>query len=279
LLESVSKVGAALGLAAYVAGVLVVNGYLYGLGVAIADPSVVRGRLVYTGAGALLLGIASVGARAYWLRAAAPMWLLGVFAKQAEAPDRSERRAGQRRAIGVIFLVLPFALLCAMTGQDTNGSLAETIARAFDLDLFAVVTGASVALGYSSWKTPRLASLPRWMPVVALSAIGTASLLGYLLCVGQFVYPNLPQQVGGGRAESACLLLTGQGARAARASGVELGRDQMTRPLDVILRQSESFIVRTSKGDLVELSTKLIQGTVTARVSTGPKVMTTSRCV
>jgi hypothetical protein len=266
----------------YVVGLLTTNAYLYSLGV--ADFSLLRARFVLTGVVTLMpLAIALVGG----LYAADEIAALGGAAAGAARVSR-----WVLRDVGIP-VALFFLLFCFLFWYAAdNDPLAAARAAAL-LSVTCAVTVVVLLGGLAIFQlTSRRSggSLPRrrseafgqftaWVGIpgavvetVVLAVAGPLLVLTYIGWFGQYLYPVIPEQLGGGQARVVQLLIASEAIPAARELGLQVAQDApVTPPIKLLWEGDEIYVlhVPSPQGQaIVQLASDLVDGIVT-----GPPIM------
>lgn len=221
------------------------------------DPSALRARFAYTGAGILLIVATSVGC-----------FLLALFLIRTirEAAPTGGRRV-LRVAMAAVVALLPLAAVTALLRWEGQIPFANSslYGRAFALWVNAVVGGgaalAATAALFRQAPRPGKRVVPRWIAVLALSTYGLVFLAFYSALVSRHLYPVMPEQFGGGRPQAVRLLLSRDGSELAPRLGLPMcGGPPVSCRVSVIWRGEDFIAVRTPSREVVELDKSLVLG-------------------
>jgi hypothetical protein len=261
-LETTVKVAASLAVACYVGGLVTVSSYLYREGVSLVDPSALRARFAYTGAGVLLL-----------LSTTVALGLLGLGIarghnwRPTRGRDAPPRPSVAGRVAGCALVLLPFVgLICLLHwGGDVPFADGSLYPQAFSLWTVATVGGgAALASAVALFRRSPDAGdkgIPRWVAVAGLSIYALLFLVFYATLVSDYLYPRIPEQFGGGRPEPTRLLLSPEGVERAGDLGITAcGGSSLSCRVFLIWRGDDFVAVRTRDGTTVELEKSLILG-------------------
>lgn len=261
----------------FVVGLLTTNAYLYSLGV--ADFSLLRARFVLTGVVTLMpLAIALIGG----LYAADEIAALGGFAAGAAQVSRWVFRDV------VIPVALFFLLFCFLLWYAAGNDLLTSFRVAALLSVACAVIVVVLLGGLAIYQLTggRSGSLPRrrsqafgqftaWVGIpgavvetVALSVAGPLLVLTYIGWFGHYLYPAIPEQLGGGQPRVVQLLIASDAIPAARELGLQVAQDApVTPPIELLWEGDEIYVlhVPSPQGQaIVQLASDLVDGIVTA---------------
>lgn len=258
----------------YVVGFLTTNAYLYVLGV--ADFSLLRTRFILTGVLAII--------------PLAPALLGGVYAAVDMQVHRGEHGLTRRAYLWILAdIVLPFLFylfLFAVVAENdlyTSARLAALLSLICAVLVLAILF--TVAIYRASGRRPLSYLAQRKQPVnyehfrskfgvpdavvegMVCALVGLVLFLLYLGLFGQFFYPLVPEQMGGGRPRSAQLLIAGDGIEAAQELGLPVSVEAPLSPAVQLLWEGEnSYVVRLpapNQRSVVQLARGLVAGVVT----------------
>jgi hypothetical protein len=205
-------------------------------------------------------------------------------------------RAGRISRRGLLFLLgdvaVPFVLYFALFAVVSENELAASAREAALLSVLCAVVvlillGTLVAyraadqrplnrLFYrghpvASERLARRFGVPDTVLETTIVA-GAAALvlLGYIALFGQFVYPTIPEQIGGGRPRPAQLLFASGGIPAARELGIAVSADApLSPPLELLWEGEDSLAIGLPGADgraVVQIANSLVDGIVTGAV-------------
>jgi hypothetical protein len=276
-LEDVTKAGATLTVSLYVIGLLLINGYLFQLGV--TDFSLIRVRFIYTGA----LFVAFV------LLTSLPTFVLlqvvgGELVRRA--PERIEREAP-----AMMLLALRVSLMMLITPAFFSWALISTSESASPLRevvLAVVISIAGVALGfilYMAWGGLFLRMLPAMIsertsnggPSDPLKE-GRALLFYGQVLVSLFwllmfstlfmglIYPLIPDQFGGGEPKPVQLLIDNEAIAGVKDLGLNLRtKEGLSEPINLLYEGSQVYILRTNERVIIQVKKELVSGMIVRR--------------
>ena len=243
-IESFARVGGAAALGLYLAGLLVVNAYLFGLGV--TDFSPLNPRFVYTGAVVLFL--------------AAVAFVLFVTA--FSAVEGGVRKALLRPAL----VSLPLAAYVALLLQ--SGRLQGPVEALWQAGLLYASDIAFGLTAFSIWVTaaphrpeagvlwnkkviePTFAKVNKrfdWAGRILLILLVP---IVFGLCMtahGLYAYPEIPPQFGGARPTAAVVLLEG-------ALADQLGDASGRAEVRLLFESEDAFVAELESGRVIRLS-------------------------
>ena len=99
---------------------------------------------------------------------------------------------------------------------------------------------------------------------------GVVLFLAYIGLFGQYFYPTLPEQLGGGRTRVAQILVSGDAVPAVRELGLNVTEDApLSPPVHLLWEGEESYVIRLPRphqGAVVQIARGLVGGVVTGEV-------------
>jgi hypothetical protein len=99
---------------------------------------------------------------------------------------------------------------------------------------------------------------------------GAMLFLAYIGLFGQYFYPTLPEQLGGGRPRMAQILVSGDAVPAVRELGLDVTEDApLSPPVSLLWEGEESYVIRLPRphhGAVVQIARGLVDGVVTGEV-------------
>jgi hypothetical protein len=99
--------------------------------------------------------------------------------------------------------------------------------------------------------------------------------LAYIGLFGQYFYPTLPEQLGGGRPRMAQILVSGDAVPAVRELGLDVTEDApLSPPVQLLWEGEESYVIRLPRpnnGAVVQIARGLVGGVVTGQVLDRPE--------
>jgi hypothetical protein len=285
-IEDLSKLLAAVAIACYVIGLLVVNTYLYRLGV--SDFSLFRTRFAITGALALI-----------------PIWasLISISAVplliNSSRGDLHELRSLLRFFSHLVRLVAPIAVLfllgnaVGIRDRGVVGPFGLSLGLVFVLILGLAVAYAGVALVGArensmradddpdterSRKRGPLSGRPDALQMASqIAAVIVAPLplfllfIWYLYNVAVYVYPQVPQQFGGGRPREARLLFREDALQEAKYLGFGVAQNRLlSSPVRMLWENEDIYVIQSPEmlGDaIIRLDKSLVSAVVVDPVS------------
>ena len=273
LVRSVAIVGAIF----YVLGFLTTNAYLYKLGV--SDFSLLRTRFILTGVLTLApLVLALIG---------------GIYAAVDVTVYSGDDGLTNRAYLWVFAdVALPFALYFVLFSVVAEN---DVVTSARDAALLSAVCAvivlavlASLALYRKSERRPLSHLAHRGQPVsydrfterfgvpnaVVESMIfgvgGVVLFLAYIGLFGQYFYPTMPEQIGGGRPRVAQILVSGNAMPAVRELGLDVTEDApLSPPVELLWEGEESYVIRLPSPHhraVVQIARGLVDGVVTGEI-------------
>jgi hypothetical protein len=94
--------------------------------------------------------------------------------------------------------------------------------------------------------------------------------LGYIALFGQYFYPTMPGQLGGGRPRIAQILVSGDAVPAVRELGLDVTEDApLSPPVELLWEGEDSYVIRPPRprhGAVVLIARGLVGGVVTGEV-------------
>ncbi|MBA2596975.1 MAG: hypothetical protein H0V00_10175 [Chloroflexia bacterium] len=276
-LEMLVKSLAAIAAIFYVLGFLTTNSYLYLLGV--SDFSLLRTRFILTGVLTFMpIVLALVG---------------GIYAAVDVYAHNDEGPLSTRAYVWVLAdIALPFALYFALFYLVADND-AMTSAR--DAALLSVVCAvivlavlSSLALYRTSERRPLSHLARRRQPFnydrfsarfgvpdalvesMIFAVGGFLLMLAYIALFGQYFYPTIPEQLGGGRPRIAQVLIAADAVPAVRELGLEITEEApLSAPLELLWEGEETYVIRLPhphSRTVVQLARPLVAGVVTGQV-------------
>jgi hypothetical protein len=234
MVRSVAIVGALF----YVLGFLTTNAYLYKLGV--SDFSLLRTRFILTGVLTLApVVLALIG---------------GIYAALDATLHGSHTRLTSRAYLWILAdIALPFALyftlFSVVAENDVGASARDAALLSAVCAVLVLALLVSLALYRKSERRPLSHLAYRGKPVsydrfterfgvpsgvvetTIFAVAGVVLFLAYIGLFGQYFYPTLPEQLGGGRPRMAQILVTGEAVPAVRELGLDVTEDAPLSPL------------------------------------------------
>jgi len=278
LVRSVAIVGALF----YVLGFLTTNAYLYKLGV--SDFSLLRTRFILTGVLTLApLALALIG---------------GIYAALDVTVYSSHTGLTTRAYFWILAdIALPFALYFTLFSVVAEN---DVITSARDAALLSAVCAvmvlallASLALYRKSERRPLSHLAYRGQPVIydrfterfgvpsavvetmIFAVAGVVLFLAYIGLFGQYFYPTLPEQLGGGRPRVAQILVSGDAVPAVRELGLQVSEEApLSPPVQLLWEGEESYVIRLPRphhGAVVQIARGLVGGVVTGEILVLPE--------
>ena len=278
LVRSVATVGAIF----YVLGFLTTNAYLYKLGV--SDFSLLRTRFILTGVLTLApLGLALIG---------------GIYAALDATLYGSHTGLTTRAYLWILAdIALPFTLYFTLFSVVAEN---DVVTSARDSALLSVICAVmvlalllSLALYRKSERRPLSHLAYRGQPVsydrftdrfgvpngvvetLIFAVAGVVLFLAYIGLFGQYFYPTVPEQLGGGRPRRAQILVTGDAVPAVRELGLDVTEDApLSPPVQLLWEGEESYVIRLPRpnnGAVVQIARGLVGGVVTGQVLVRPE--------
>jgi hypothetical protein len=273
LVRSVAIVGALF----YVLGFLTTNAYLYKLGV--SDFSLLRTRFILTGVLTLApLALALIG---------------GIYAALDVTVYGSHAGLTTRAYLWVLAdIAFPFALyfilfsVVAENDPVTSARDAALLSAACAVIVLAAL--AAVAVYRKSERRPLSHLAYRGQPVTydrfterfgvpnavvettIFAVAGVMLILAYIGLFGQYFYPTMPEQLGGGRPRVAQILVSADAVPAVRELGLDVTEDApLSPPVELLWEGEESYVIRLPRphqGAVVQIARGLVAGVVTGEV-------------
>jgi hypothetical protein len=273
LVRSVAIVGAVF----YVLGFLTTNAYLYKLGV--SDFSLLRTRFILTGVLTLApLVLALIG---------------GIYAALDVTVYGSHAGLTTRAYLWILAdIALPFALYFTLFSVVAEN---DVVTSARDAALLSAVCAvivlallASLAVYRKSERRPlshlayrgqsvtydrfteRFGVPSTVIETMIFAVAGVVLFLAYVGLFGQYFYPLLPEQLGGGRPRVAQILVSGDAVPAVRELGLNVTADApLSPPVELLWEGEESYVIRLPRPHhraVVQIARGLVDGVVTGEV-------------
>ena len=273
LVRSVAIVGALF----YVLGFLTTKAYLYKLGV--SDFSLLRTRFILTGVLTLApLVLALIG---------------GIYAALDVTVYGSHAGLTSRAYLWILAdIALPFALYFILFSVVAEN---DVVTSARDAALLSAVCAvivlaalAALAVYRKSERRPLSHLSYRGQPVtydrfterfgvpsavIETTIFAVAGVELFVACIGlfgQYFYPTLPEQLGGGRPRVAQILVSGDAVPAVRELGLDVTEDApLSPPVQLLWEGEESYVIRLPRphhGAVVQIARGLVDGVVTGEV-------------
>ena len=266
----------------YVLGFLTTNAYLYKLGV--SDFSLLRTRFILTGVLTLVpLVLALIG---------------GIYAALDVTVYRGGAGLSTRAYLWILAdIVLPFALYFVLFSVVAENDIVTSARDAALLSgvcaIIVLAVLASLALYRMSERRPLSHLFSRGRPIsydrfterfgvpnaVVESMIfgvgGVVLFLAYVGLFGQYFYPAMPEQLGGGRPRVAQILVSGNAVPAVRELGLDVTEDApLSPPVQLLWEGEESYVIRLPRPHhqaVVQIARGLVDGVVTGEVLVLPE--------
>jgi len=278
LVRSVAIVGALF----YVLGFLTTNAYLYKLGV--SDFSLLRTRFILTGVLTLApLALALIG---------------GIYAALDATVYGGHTGLTTRAYLWILAdIALPFALyftLFSVVAENDVGTSARDAALLSAVCAIIVLALlVALALYRKSERRPLSHLAYRGQPItydrfterfgvpngvvetMIFAVAGVVLFLAYVGLFGQYFYPALPEQLGGGRPRMAQILVTADAVPAVRELGLDVTEDApLSPPVQLLWEGEESYVIRLPRPNnraVVQIARGLVGGVVTGQVLVRPE--------
>ena len=278
LVRSVATVGALF----YVLGFLTTNAYLYKLGV--SDFSLLRTRFILTGVLTLApLALALIG---------------GIYAALDVTVYGAHAGLTTRAYLWILLdIAFPFALYFVLFSVVAENDLVTSARDAALLSAVCAVIVlaalASLAVYRKSERRPLSHLAYRGQPVtydrfterfgvpnavvetMIFAVAGVVLFLAYIGLFGQYFYPTLPEQLGGGRPRVAQILVSGDAVQAVRELGLDVTDDApLSPPVALLWEGEESYVIRLPsphQGVVVQIARGLVDGVVTGEILIRPE--------
>jgi hypothetical protein len=262
----------------YVVGLLTTNAYLYSLGV--SDFSLLRARFVLTGLVTLMpFAIALVGG----LYAADDV---AAFAVAGGGAGRVFRWLLRDVAIPFALFFLLYVVLFWYAAADDVGEAVRAaalltvtctmlvVALLGGLAMYQVIGRHSPGIRGPRRRSRVLGQFTEWIGLpdpafatVALAVGGPLLVLTFIGWFGHHVYPEIPEQLGGGQPRLVQLLIAPGAIPAARELGLQVSPDSpVTPPLELVWEGDDTYVIRLPdprEGAIVQLAGDLVDGLVT----------------
>jgi hypothetical protein len=273
LVRSVATVGALF----YVLGFLTTNAYLYKLGV--SDFSLLRTRFILTGVLTIApLALALIG---------------GLYAALDVTVYGSHGRLTTRAYLWILMdIAFPFALYFVLFSVVAENDVATSARDAALLSaacaVIVLAALAALAVYRKSERRPLSHLAYRGQPVTydrfterfgvpnavvettIFAVAGVVLILAYIGLFGQYFYPTMPEQLGGGRPRVAQILVSGDAVPAVRELGLDVTEDApLSPPVELLWEGEESYVIRLPRphhGAVVQIARGLVGGVVTGEV-------------
>ena len=273
LVRSVATVGALF----YVLGFLTTNAYLYKLGV--SDFSLLRTRFILTGVLTLApLALALIGG----LYAALDVTLYGSDTGLTSG-------AYLWILLDVAFpFFLYFVLFSVVAENDAVTSARDAALLSAVCAVIVLAALASLAIYRKSDRRPLSHLAYRGRPVtfdrfterfgvpnavvetMIFAVAGVVLILAYIGLFGQYFYPTMPEQIGGGRPRVAQILVSADAVPALREIGLDVTVDApLSPPVQLLWEGEESYVIRLPGPHhraTVQIARGLVDGVVTGEV-------------
>jgi hypothetical protein len=273
LVRSVATVGALF----YVLGFLTTNAYLYKLGV--SDFSLLRTRFILTGVLTIApLALALIGG----LYAALDVTVYG-------GDGGLTTRAYLWILLDIAFpFTLYFVLFSVVAENDVITSARDAALLSAVCAVIVLAALASLAVYRKSERRPLSHLAYRGQPVTydrfterfgvpnavvettIFAVAGVVLILAYIGLFGQYFYPTMPEQLGGGRPRVAQILVSGDAVPAVRELGLDVTEAApLSPPVELLWEGEESYVIRLPRPHhraVVQLARGLVAGVVTGEV-------------
>jgi len=275
--ETVARVAGAVGLVAYALGLVTVNAYLLQFGV--SDFSLLRARLVYTGA--LILVVVTI--IALWC---VGLWVLFMdkpggllYRYRTDNPEHSRQRAGRIVVMVIVAFGTSLGPLVAFQLLMDSGDELGDARVAFAL-LGMGLVGALVSVGMVAaakeghedmgatgvaFQSEGRSDLTRWLRTVGSLAPFTAAALivVFLGIFVRFVYPAVPEQYGGGRPREARLVLNDGDNETLSAIGLAFSpASGLSSCVELLFAGEDTYVLRAGNDSIVELTRDAVKAVV-----------------
>jgi len=271
--RSVATVGALF----YVLGFLTTNAYLYKLGV--SDFSLLRTRFILTGVLTIApLALALIGG----LYAALDVTIYG-------SDSGLTTHAYLWILLDVAFpFALYFVLFSVVAENDVVTSARDAALLSAVCAVIVLAALAALAIYRKSERRPLSHLAYRGQPVtydrfterfgvpnavvetMIFAVAGVVLILAYIGLFGQYFYPTMPEQLGGGRPRVAQILVSGDAVPAVRELGLDVTEDApLSPPVELLWEGEESYVIRLPRphhGAVVQIARGLVAGVVTGEV-------------
>ena len=132
------------------------------------------------------------------------------------------------------------------------------------LILFLTITGALLIFFISPRPAP---TKPNWTKVgsgsLIVGSLFLTVLSAFIWCFAQFIYPRIPNRMGGGKPIRARLLLKHGSVEALEQLGFEAPPDSdESFPLDILFQTDKVSCIKTSSGAVLQINNDAVMGSV-----------------
>jgi hypothetical protein len=239
-LDQVAKAFAVVAVLGYIVGVVVVSAYVYGLGVGVGDLAFLKARYIYTGI-IVLISIC--------FSTVAPVAAVLMVRDEFRQTKGRDDLGATVRQMGVVVtaatvLVLPWVMFMFLSSPQFGiADLTQEGAPEAALGLYAT----SFVAGGIGWAVVagRGKRVP-WYWVLLALLFGTSYLLWFVTLVAREVYPNLPEQFGGGAPKTVQMLFDSDELSGAAELGFEFSSSdrRLSESVTLLFEDEDFFIVR-----------------------------------
>lgn len=274
--ERVGRIVAYAALGAYVVGLLIVNMYLYQIGM--TDFSVLRTRFILTGVLATLPVMVVI-----LIVLEVATTIVGIKTKHRAERARGKRISGSdlvfHGLVPILALIGTVVLLVTAGGIDFRWSLAPVVLFYLALLFLALDSTSKNSLILSGWAR----GSDGWQPsrVQKIEVHATTIVLGgilafiYLDTFASTFYPKTPEQFGGGKPKQVQIVLSPESAALGVALGFGAATDSpIVRRVDLLWESDKVYVVR----DLAKPDGQIIQidRDAVSAVVLGPELVITA---
>jgi hypothetical protein len=256
-LDVLAKLVGATTIGLYTVGLLTVNSYLYHVGV--SNFELLKVRFVYTGAIVIVPVVASCFCFFYGIQG------LNHIAPMPRDPSKIYMNHWPATVTwSVILLVIPFFIFFALTEWGQGSPTLHNIWPALTYCFLALVVGS---LFYSTTKVGTMIPNPdpemekaRWFFLVFFIVLSLGATGLFISKFASDIYPNIPEQFGGGKPRNVQLLFVPEAVEGFKALGFKVcDQGQLSDSVAVLFEDENSFVARPQGGAVTQIDKKEVR--------------------
>jgi hypothetical protein len=262
--QTLGRTAGAIGLFAYVIGLVTVNAYLLNLGV--SDFSLLRARFVYAGT-LVILSVVIISAFSLLARLTVEKGLESLNMSREKAAERDQKKGRPIvpwwvRAVPIFgygLVIAAFTPIMLFTIAMRSGDSWAVVRHALVLWGAGFVTVAVISAASKEFRRSgeRLAEVP----VTAVFLAGYVVV--FLLIFARFVYPAVPEQFGGGRSRPARLVVDAPVEASLTEIGLPFtGGRPVSECVDVLFVADDTYVVGLADGAVLQVDKTVVDALV-----------------
>jgi len=263
--QTLGRTAGAIGLFAYVIGLVTVNAYLLNLGV--SDFSLLRARFVYAGT-LVILSVVIISAFFLFARLTVEKGFESLKRSREKAAERDQKKGRPTvpwwvRAVPIFgygLVIAAFTPIMLFTIAMRSGDSWADVRHALVLWGAGFVTVAVISAASNEFRR----SGERRVEGVPVTAVFLAGyVVVFLLIFARFVYPAVPEQFGGGRSRPARLVVDATVEASLTEIGLPFtGGRPVSECVDVLFVADDAYVVGLADGAVLQVDKTVVDALV-----------------